>query len=44
MKITKRNGQEVEFNKTKIENAIRKANASVEALKQANRQRMWKLH
>lgn len=35
MKITKRNGQEVEFNKTKIENAIRKANASVEASEQA---------
>lgn len=35
MKITKRNGQEVEFTKTKIENAIRKANASVEASEQA---------
>lgn len=35
MKITKRNGQEVEFNKIKIENAIRKANASVEANERA---------
>ena len=36
MKITKRNGQEIEFTKTKIENAIRKANASVvEASEQA---------
>ena len=30
MKLVKRSGQEVEFDRTKIEDAIRKANASVE--------------
>lgn len=35
MKIMKRNGKEVKFNKTKIEEAIRKANTSVDQFEQA---------
>lgn len=35
MKIMKRNGKEVEFNKVKIEEAIRKANTSVDQFEQA---------
>lgn len=36
VKIIKRNGQEVEFDKTKIVNAIKKANAEVDGIHQMN--------
>lgn len=36
VKIIKRNGQEVEFDKTKIVNAIKKANAEVDSIHQMN--------